>query len=306
MGPERSAALYEEVRNLLANDFIHESVYPDWIANPVLVKKPNGKWRTCIDFSNLNDVCPKDCFPLPRNDQLVDGTTGHKLLSFMDSYSGYNQIPMCVPYQDHTSFVMDRGLYCYKVMPFGLKNAGATYQRLVNKMFAKQIEHTMEVYVDDMLVKSKKATDHIAHLDEMFHVLRKYGMKLNSLKCSFSVSSGKFLGFIIHARGIEANPVQVYALKNIKIPSTQREMQSLNGKVAALSRFISKATNKCVSFFEALKKEKGKFKWTDECLAVFLHLLEHLQQPPLLSTLSQGEDLYLAMLTLTISAALVK
>jgi len=101
----------------------------------------------------------------------------------------------------------------------------------------------MEVYVDDMLVKSKKATDHVAHLDEMFHVLRRYRMKLNLLKCSFGVSSGKFLGFIVHARGIEANPVQVQALKNIKIPSTRRKMQSLTGKVAALSRFISKATD---------------------------------------------------------------
>jgi len=164
----------------------------------------------------------------------------------MDSYSGYNQIPMYVPDQDHTSFVTDRGLYCYKVMPFGLKNVGATYQHLVNKMFAKQIGHSMEVYVGDMLVKSKKATDHMAYLDEMFHVLRKYGMKLNPLKCSFGVSSGKFLGFIVHARGIEANPVQVQTLKNIKVPSTRREMQSLNGKVATLSRFISKATDKCV------------------------------------------------------------
>jgi len=187
---------------------------------------------------------------------LVDGTAGHELLSFMDAYSSYNQIPMYVPDQDRTSFIMDRGLYCYKVMPFGLKNAGTTYQRLVNKMFAKQSGHTMEVYVDDMLVKSKKATDHIAHLDKMFHVLHKYGMKFNPLKCSFGVSSGKFLGFIVHARGIEANLVQVQALKNIKTPSTRREMQSLNGKVAALSRFISKATDKCVPFFEALKKEK--------------------------------------------------
>jgi len=131
-----------------------------------------------------------DCFLLPRIDQLVDGTTGHKLLSFMDAYSGYNQIPMYVPDQDHTIFITDRGLYCYKVMPFGLKNAGATYQRLVNKMFAKQIGQTMKVYVDDMLVKSKRATDRITHLDEMFHVLRKYGMKLNPLKCTFGVCPG--------------------------------------------------------------------------------------------------------------------
>ena len=209
MGAERSAALDEEVKNLLANDFIREAIYPEWIANPVLVKKASGKWRTCIDFSNLNDACPKECFPLPRINQFVDSTAGHELLSFMDAYSGYNQIPMHAPDQDHTSFITDRGLYCYKVMPFGLKNAGATYQRLVNKMFAGLIGQTMEVYVDDMLVKSRKADDHVSHMGEMFKVLRQYGMKLNPLKCSFGVSSGKFLGFIVHARGIEANPEQV-------------------------------------------------------------------------------------------------
>ena len=168
MGAERSANLNEEVKNLLANDFIREAVYPEWISNPVLVKKPNGKWRKCIDLSNLNDVCPKDCFPLPRIDQLVDGTAGHELLSFMDAYSGYNQIPMHIPDQEHTNFITDLGLYCYKVMPFGLKNACATYQRLVNKMFEHQIGKSMEVYVDDMLVKSKRDDDHLHHLNEIF------------------------------------------------------------------------------------------------------------------------------------------
>ena len=134
----------------------------------------------------------------------------------------------------------------------------------------------MEVYVDDMLVKSRKASDHVSHLGEMFQVLGQYGMKLNPLKCSFGVSSGKFLGFIVHARGIEANPKQVRALRDTRIPSTRREMQSLNGKVAALSRFITKATDKCIPFFEALKKDKGKFEWTDECSTAFLNLIEHL------------------------------
>lgn len=129
MDPERSAALKEEVDKLKTNGFIGDAQYPEWVSNPVLVQKPNGKWRTCIDYSDLNKACPKDSFPLPRIDQLVDSTAGHELLSFMDAYSGYNQIPMHVPDQEHTSFVTDLGLYCYKVRPFGLKNAGATYQR---------------------------------------------------------------------------------------------------------------------------------------------------------------------------------
>ena len=162
-----------------------------------------------MDFTDLNKACPKDGFPLPRIDQLVDATLGHALLSFMDACSGYNQIPMHVPDQEHTSFITDRGLYCYKVMSFGLKKVGATYQCLVNMIFKEQIAKTMEVYVDDILVKSKTTANHVAHLFETFVVLRKYRMKLNPLKCVFRVASEKFLGFMVNHRGIEANPKKI-------------------------------------------------------------------------------------------------
>ena len=142
--------------------------YPEWLANVVLVKKANGKCRLCIDFTDINRAYPKDGFPLPRIDLIVDATAGHELLIFMDAFSGYNQISMDPNDQEKTSFVTGQGTYCYQVMPFGLKNAGATYQRLVNKMFRKQIEASMEVYIDDMLVKSVKAELHITHLAEAF------------------------------------------------------------------------------------------------------------------------------------------
>ena len=160
----------DEVEQLLKAGLVRESFYPTWLANSVLVKKPNGKWRTCVEFTDLNKACPKDSFPLPRIDQLVDSTTGHALLNFMDSW--YNQILMYEPDQEHTFFITDRGLYCRIGMPFGLLIAGATYQRLVNKMFENQIGKTIKVYMDDMLVKSKKARDHIMHLSEMFGILR--------------------------------------------------------------------------------------------------------------------------------------
>ena len=135
--PERDQANTEEVAKLLTTGFIREVYYPDWLANNVLVKKANGKWRMCVDFTDLNKACPKDSFPLPRIDQLVDSTAGHKLLTFIDTFSGYNQINMDEEDQEKTAFITSQGLYCYKVMPFRLKNAGATYQRLVNKMFNK-------------------------------------------------------------------------------------------------------------------------------------------------------------------------
>ena len=153
--PERDQAVAEEVTKLLTAGFIREVYYPDWLANVVLVKKANGKWRMCVDFTYLNKACPKDSFPLPRIDQLVNSTAGHKLLTFMDAFLGYNQIRMDEEDQEKTALITSQELYCYKVMPFGLKNAGPIYQRLVNKMFNKQIGRNMEVYVDDMLVKSK-------------------------------------------------------------------------------------------------------------------------------------------------------
>ena len=120
----------------MAVGFIEEVKYSRWLSNVVLVKKSNGSWRMCVDYTSLNRACPKDCYPLLRIDQLVDATVGHACLSFMDSFSGYNQIRMAPEYQQHTAFLTDLGVYFYKVMSFGLKNAGATYQRAVNKMFA--------------------------------------------------------------------------------------------------------------------------------------------------------------------------
>ena len=167
------------------------------------MKKKNGKWQLCIDFTDVNRACPKDSFPLPRIDLIVDTTSGHELLSFMDAFSGYNQIKMDPSNQENTAFVTGQGTYCYQVMPFGLKKARATYQWLVNKMFQKHIGTSMEVYIDDMLVKSVKVGLHVNHLAEVFQVLKDYKMKLNPTKCTFGVSVGKFLGFIFNSHGIK-------------------------------------------------------------------------------------------------------
>jgi uncharacterized protein (DUF2461 family) len=139
----------------------------------------------CVDFIDFNKSCPKDSYLLPQIDLLVDSTFGHKLLSFMDAFSGYNEISTHEFDQEKTTFITDKDLYCYKVMPFGLKNAGVIYQRLVNKMFCEQIKRNMKVYVDDMLVKTIQGKDHVADLFEAFDILRQYEMKVNPSKCSF-------------------------------------------------------------------------------------------------------------------------
>ena len=216
--PERDQAIAEEVHKLQEASFIRKVYYPDWLANVVMVKKASRKWRMCVDFTDLNKACPKDSYPLPRVNVLVDSTTRHQLLSFMDTFSGYNQIRMHENDQEETSFVTNQGLFCYKVMPFGLKNAGATYQRLMNRMFAPQIGRNVQVYVDDMLVKSRQEEDHLKYLKETFDTLRSYNIKLNPGKCAFGVTAGKFLGFMVSQRGIEANPDKIRAIMEMKPP----------------------------------------------------------------------------------------
>ena len=224
---ERQNVINEEVDKLLQAGAIREVEYPEWLVNVVLVKKANCKWRLCIDFTDVNRACPKYSFPLPRIGLIVDAIAGHELLSFMDAFFGYNQISMDPDDQEKTSFVTGQGTYCYCIMPFGLKNAGATYQRLVNSMFQKQIGASMEVYIDDMLVKSTTAELHIAHLVKAFLVLKEYNMKLNPAKCAFRVSARRFLGFIVNNRGIEANPDKIKVVLDMPSPSSIKKSNAL-------------------------------------------------------------------------------
>ncbi|XP_063942737.1 uncharacterized protein LOC135150384 [Daucus carota subsp. sativus] len=272
-----------------------------------MVKKANGKWRMCVDFTDLNDACPKDCFPLPRIDTLIDATAGHEMLSFMDGFSGYNQIRMNKDDIPKVSFITDFGIFCYLVMAFGLKNAGATYQRLANKMFKHLIGKTMEVYVDDMLVKSLNKADHLEHLREAFEVLRTHKMMLNPAKCAFGVGSGKFLGLMVSKRGIEANPDKIKAILDMEPPKSIKDVQKLTGRIAALGRFISKSGDKCLPFFKALKKVKD-FEWTSESQEAFEQLKKYMAEPPLLSKPVDGETLYvyLAVSEKALSAVLVR
>ncbi|XP_059664221.1 uncharacterized protein LOC132309996 [Cornus florida] len=157
---ERNQIIAEEVSKLLQAGFIREVYYPQWLSNVVVVQKKKRKWRVYIDFTNINKVCLKDSFPLPKIDQMVDAATGFERLTFLDAYSGYNQIPMNPKDEEKTAFITEKGTYCYKVMPFGLKNAGATYQRLVNKIFDEMLGKTVEAYIDDIVVKSVKKEEY--------------------------------------------------------------------------------------------------------------------------------------------------
>ncbi|KAM1185751.1 hypothetical protein ACFX2G_015331 [Malus domestica] len=237
-GIERYEAMKVEVEKLKGIGFVCEVNYPTWVANAVLVKKNSTKesllfqkvlWRMCVDYTDLNKGCPKDSFPLPLIYKLIDSTAWCKILSFMDAYSGYNQILMNPPNQEHTAFTTDKGLYCYK------------------------IGKSMEVYVDDMLVKSKHADQHITNLSETFTILKRYRMRLNPNKCALGVGSGKFLGFMISQRGIEANPEKIKAIIDMRKPGSKK--------------YIT---------------------WTDECAAAFKNLKDYMSKAYLLSKPEDG------------------
>uniref|UniRef100_A0A803QCW5 Reverse transcriptase domain-containing protein n=1 Tax=Cannabis sativa TaxID=3483 RepID=A0A803QCW5_CANSA len=197
LDPVRSEAVQIEVDKLENIYFFKEALYPIWLANPILVPKPNGTWRICIDFPNLIKACPKDCFPLSRIDQMVNTTSRYELLTFMDAYSSYNQIKMHVANQERTSFQTDKRIYCYK---------------------------NMEVDVDDILVKSKTSMSNHEDLEEAFTIIREYGMKLNPKKCTIRVSSRKFLGFIVSLQGIEENPKKIKALLDMPSPRIHKDV----------------------------------------------------------------------------------
>ena len=182
---EHADVVREDVMKLKKAGAIKEVFYPEWLANTVVVKKKSGKWRVCVDFTDLNKACPKDPFPMPRIDRLVDSTMGHPRMSFLDAFQGYHQIPLAADDQEKTAFVTPIENYHYKVMPFGLKNVGSTYQRMMTRMFELQMGKSIKVYIDDMVVKSKLVSDHMRDLGDIFGILRKYRLRLNVSKCLF-------------------------------------------------------------------------------------------------------------------------
>jgi len=203
---EHSDAVKDEMMKLKQVKAIKEVFYPEWLANTVVVKKKTGKWYVCVDFTDLNKACPEDPFPMPRINQLVDKTVGHPRMSFLDAFQRYHQIPLALDDQERTAFVTPIRNYHYKVMPFGLKNAGDTYQRMITRMFKPQLGKNIEIYIDDMVVKNKAEFKHVNDLGNIFTILRKHELRFNASKCSFGVRLSKFLGYMVIHRGIEVNP----------------------------------------------------------------------------------------------------
>nr|GEU70490.1 reverse transcriptase domain-containing protein [Tanacetum cinerariifolium] len=239
--PERAKAIQAEVQKLVDARIMREVYYHDWLSNPVMVKKHDGSWRMCVDFTDLNKACPRDCYPLPEID----------------------------------------------------------WKRLMDKAFKSQVGWNIEVYVDDLVVKSHTEDEMVRDIEETFRTLRKVNMKLNPKKCSFGLAEGVFLGYVITPEGIKPCPNKTVVVRQLPSPWTVKEVQSLNGKLASLNRFLSKSAEKSLPLFQTLKKciKKSDFCWTAEAEQAFKQLKQHLSELPLLVAPKPQEELIMYLST---------
>uniref|UniRef100_A0A2N9EPF1 Reverse transcriptase domain-containing protein n=1 Tax=Fagus sylvatica TaxID=28930 RepID=A0A2N9EPF1_FAGSY len=244
--PEVEAQITQEVKKLLSTGFIKPIQHPRWLSNIVPMQKKNGQIRCCVDFRNLNKVCPKDEFPLPKMDLLIDSAADAK----------------------KTAFRAPSGNFYYTVIPFGLKNVGATYQRTMTAMFHDMMHREIEDYVDDIVVKSKTREDHFGILKKVFERCQLYKLKMNPLKCAFGVSACKFLGFLVHQRGINVDPTKASATATMKPPTTHKELKNFLRKLSYIKRFIPGLAAMTSTFSPPLKKG-APFHWSTECQQAF-------------------------------------
>ncbi|GJU79929.1 reverse transcriptase domain-containing protein [Tanacetum coccineum] len=247
--PVTSQVLEEKIKVAIHPEYPEQTIAIDQSIFTVAlykakVKKHNGSWRMCVDFKDLNKSCPQDGYPLPEIDWKVESLCGYPLKCFLDAYKGYHQIKMAEGDEEKTAFIMSQGIFCYTKMPFGLKNVGATYQRLVDRAFQKQIGRNLEVYVDDLVIKSTTKEEIIRDIAETFKTLRQINMKLNPKKCTFGMQEGMFLGYKINVDGLKVCPDKADAILSLPSPGCLKDVQKLNGKLASLNRFLSKSVEK--------------------------------------------------------------
>ena len=208
------------MKSQLIAGFIKPVQQTDWVANVVPDPKKDGKVRMCIDFWDLNKVCPKDDLPLSHINVLVDNTIGSALMSFMDVFSGFNQIKMAPKDTTKTTFVIEWGIYCYTIMPFWLKNARATYQRMAIALLHDMMHKEVKVYVENMIVKSNTREGHPINLQKFFEQIKKYQLRLNPQKCAF-----------LSNRGIEVELGKVKAILEMPLLRNKKEIRGFLGRL---------------------------------------------------------------------------
>ncbi|GKD82204.1 reverse transcriptase domain-containing protein [Tanacetum coccineum] len=282
LSPDIRKVVKDEVTEWLKAGIVRKVRYPTWVANPVLVKKPENSWRMCIDFKDLNKAYPKDLYPLPEIDWKIESLMGFEYKCFLDAYKGYHQIQMVKKDEEKTEFHTDEGVFCYTKMLFGLKKARATYQRLVDTVFEGQMGRNLEAYVDNMVIKSKTELEMIKDVEETLLTLKKESEEIQK---------------------------KTKTVVNIPSPSNLKQMKWLSGKLSALNRFLSKATERALPCLDTLKKctNKKDFHWTIEAEEAFQAVKKLIAKLPTLTAPKKEEELmvYLSAANEAVSAVLL-
>jgi hypothetical protein len=225
----------------------------------------------------------------------------------LDAYSGYNHIKLKKEDEGKTAFITPYSVFCYQVMPFGLKNAEATDQRMMQKCLGSQIGRNIQFYIDNVVITTRKEESLISNLAETFNNLNRYKLKLNPTKCNFGVSAGQLLGFLVLIRGIEGNPEKIQAILTMGKPIKLHDIQKLAGRIVALSQFVERLGEKTLPFYALMKKSDDKFEWTEEADIAFAQLKKVLSTPPVLVAPNEKKLLllYIAATHQVVSTVLV-
>jgi hypothetical protein len=281
MNPNLKEILKEELQKLLNAGFIYPISDSEWVSPLVIVPKKNGKWRVCVDYRALNKATQKDHFPLPFIDQVLDSLSGKKFFSFLDGFSGYNQIKIAPQDQDKTTFTSPWGTFAYRVLPFGLCNAPATFQRAVLGIFSDMLNDSMEIFMDDFTPYGVSFQEALENLEKVLKRCIQAQLSLSTEKCHMMMSEGIVLGHFISSQGIQVDPSKIQVIKNLPTPKNQTDVRSFLGHAGYYRRFI-KNFSKIASPLFVLLMKNAEFKWTNQCEEAFKTLKHKVSTAPIL------------------------
>ena len=281
--PNLESQIKTELNKLLKAKIIFPVRHSNWVSNMVPVRKKNGDIRICIDFRNLNKASLKDNFPLPTMEQILQSVAGSELMSFLDGFSGYNQVLVHPDDQLKTTFRTKWGTYAYQKMPFGLINAGATFQRAMDIAFKGLINRIVVVYLDDITVFSKERSSHLQDLNQIFQRCKRYGISLNPRKSFFALDQGKLLGFIVSKKGIYIDPDRIKEIFEISFPHNKKSMQSFLGQINFVKRFVQDFSQ-IILPLQTMIKKNSVFKWGSAEKEAFELIKQSIINAPALNT----------------------
>jgi hypothetical protein len=281
INPKLAGKIQKELQKMVDAGIIAPIRYSSWMSNLVVVRKKNGDIRLCVDFCNLNQMSLKGNYPLPNMEHLLQRVTGEGMMSMLDGFLGYNQVLLKREDQLKTAFTTPWGTFMYLRMPFGLMNAGATFQREMDYAFRDLIQNIIEIYQDDLTVVSKERKDHLSHLRTVFEQCREYGILLNPKKSVFGIDEGKLLGHVASSGGVSIDPKRVQSIKDVHPPVNKKALQSFPGKINFIRRFVPNFAERIKPLSALLKKDVA-FRWGKEADRSFEDIKNAISQAPIL------------------------